>query len=233
MTYHIDDVCLVWHDACAKTIDMIIRDIDPHQPDDRDWIEMMWRDLGWGDWFLDARGGEGYDEAPESWCGAGPAWVGRHRVGEFLEEQMCMDIQLHSDLASWLLPGTDRLYDQSRWDKYDLSFPGIDAEELTDEEISDILQPGFICTVGEGEDGSHIIMVDEVNEGTLDTLEANAHGVIGNGLYGEGYVRRYDTTVEGYDGKKHRVKPREFGELKMIYPPQPEWWVGSVEIEGR
>lgn len=220
MTYPIEEIRRSWRDAVAATVDAVVRDIDPGQPDDRMWIDSMWRDLGWG-WYIDSHGDEGYDEAPESWCGAGPAWVARHRLGEFLEPNQCVDVWLDPCVASEILPGTDRMYDPSRWEKCGIEpWPGHKAWHIDDRKIAELLRPGVLFTVGTGTDGSHICMVDEVDAaaGTVDTLEANSDGVIGDGRYGEGYVRRYDTTVEDYAGELHDVEPRSFDEIRVIYP---------------
>lgn len=206
-----------------------IRDIEQGQPDDREWIDAMWRDLGWS-WFIDSRGDKGYDEAPESWCGAGLAWIGRHRFGEHLEPHLCVDARLRSDIASQVLPGTDRMFDRARWK--DLGFdkwPGIDANEISVTDTAEHLSPGVICTVGDDRDGSHIVMVEAVNadNGTYRTVECNAYGVLGDGFYGEGIVRRYDAgLVFGYNRTEHAVKARKIEDIRCIYTPSSEWFAG-------
>lgn len=216
--YALDDIHRTWRDAVAATVDSVIRDIDPGQPDDRAWIDAMWRDLGWG-WYIDSHGDEGYDEAPESWCGSGPAWVARHRLGEFLEPDQCVDVALRADVASKILPGTGRMYDRDRWETLGIEWPGIVARNRAASELGAILRPGVLFTVGDEADGSHICMVDKVNDDeTVNTLEANSHGVIGDGRFGEGYVRRYETTAKDYTGSVHTVHPRRFDEIKVIYP---------------
>lgn len=221
-----------WLSATISTWRATIRDIEDGQPDDREWIGAMWRDLGWGSWFLDERGGPGYDEAPESWCGAGLAWIGRHRIGEHIEpdeRRQCVDLRIHPHIASQILPGTDRMYDRDKWGEIDLEFPGLEADKLPANDLYQALEPGVIVTRGSGPDGSHIMMVHEVDRKsrTFNTVECNAFGVLGDEKYGEGIVRRYDTEVEDYQGETHPVEPRSVAEIKMIYPPTVEWCVGE------
>lgn len=218
MEYDADTIRTAWRDAVAATIDMNIRDIHDGQPDDREWIDMMWRDLGWG-WYIDSRGDEGYDEAPESWCGAGLAWAGRHRLGEHIEPDMCVDLSLSSCIASEILPGTGRMYDSGRWRECGVESPRLDPKSMTHNEVRSVLGPGVIFTVGDEADGSHIVMVDELtDDGRIRTLEANSFGVVGDDHYAEGFVRRFETTAEDYRGDLHDVEPRSVDEIVQIYP---------------
>lgn len=224
---------LAWHEAMLSTWKTNIRDIEAGQPDERLWIDAMWRDLGWGDWFL---GDDGYNEDPESWCGAGLAWVGRHRIGDFLDPDMCIDVRLDSHVASQILPGTDKMYDRSKWQPVgDGEWPGIEylggdgAGASPWQQLP--LGPGVIATTGSGADGSHILMIDQVRETDagirIDTVECNGWGVLGDGHYGEGIVRRYDAgEVPDYDGELHPVQARTLDEIRCVYPPSRAWFAG-------
>jgi len=227
VTYTDADIRRAWLDAFRALWAETIRDIEPGQPDERDWIDQMWRDLGWA-WLVDSRGEPGYDEAPESWCGAGPAWVGCYRLGDHLEADQCVDAWLREDIAKKILPGTGRLYDANRW--RDIGFAEWPGTTFEDGAAASAIEPGVIVTVGDGADGAHIVMVDDVIEyegaPAVETIEANGWGVLGDGRYGEGIIRRYDVEVPDYQGNTYQVEPRKLNEVKCLYAPTTEWVEG-------
>lgn len=235
--YSTEDIRHAWLSACLSVWSETIRDIDPGQPDERGWIDQMWRRLGavdpdgpdWGS-YIDSHGEEGYDEAPESWCGAGPAWAGVRRLGRHLEDDQCVDAQLRPDLACRILPGTGRLGDESRWEDIGLDFSAL-SPEYSGPSAYDALAPGTLVTVGDGWAGSHIVLVDEVDDEdeTFSTVEANGRGELGDGRYGEGWVRRRDVgEIEDYQGQTHTVRPRGFDEIALVFPPQKTWFTGAA-----
>jgi hypothetical protein len=163
------------------------------------------------DYWCRSIGGE-YDQERElQWCGLGPSWVLSHTLGHHILERQCVDVRLHPVIAYHLLPGTDRMYDRGRWDKYDIAFP----EQPTPADII----PTDIITVGDGVDGSHFtIAISEVDaDGRFRTLEFNGKGLLGNGRYGEGVIKRLPTKARGYDGRIHPIEPRHVDEICQTY----------------
>jgi len=172
--------------------------------------------IGWGSWFLDQRGGLGYDEGPgERWCGIGQAYI----ASEMLPEMLDADVQLHPGIVSKLLPGTDRLYSDRQWRDIGLPRPSCDPSEL---------KPGMIVTVGDGPDGSHIALVRDIVGDRYTTIECNGTGVLGDGRYGEGVVRRYDVEgVTDYEGDTHTLRSRAIDDIKQVYPFDERHFVGD------
>lgn len=216
MTVSLSDIRQAWIDAALKLWEEPILDISPLHDDDRERIDEIWRTLGWG-WFVDSRGKEGYDEAPESWCGAGQAYA----ATEILPDVLDADVRLHPTIAKKVMPGTDRLYDASRWP----------AEAPRPNGSVDDVEPGVIVTVGDGPDGSHVVLVRDVleDESRYTTVECNGTGVLGSGYYGEGVVRRFNVEedIEDPSGGTHTVRARPLNGIKQVYPFGPEHFVGA------
>lgn len=190
-----------------------VLDIHPDQPNTRQHIEMYFRDLGW-DWFLDSHGEKGYDEPeenPESWCGIGLAWTLRHRLGEFYQEDTCVDVQIKGDIAKKILPGTDRIYSQAKWNEIGLPYP--EQPDIED------LERGDIVTTGSGVDGSHITIFDGwFKKGEkFDTVEFNGIAELGNGFYGEGVVRSRKGKIKSYTDTTKKIQPRSVDEICQTY----------------
>jgi hypothetical protein len=199
MTDSLLDIRQAWLDAALQLWSEPVRDISPRHDDDRERIGDIWRALGW-EWFIDSRGADGYDEAPESWCGAGQAYIAT---------QMIEGIRLHPTIAQEVMPGTDRLYDASRWP---------DEAPRPDGSIDDVA-PGVIATVGDGPDGSHIVLVRDIVDDRYTTIECNGTGILGDGHYGEGVVRRFGADgVEDASGGTHTVRSRPLDGIKQVYP---------------
>ena len=111
-----------------------------------------------------------------SWCGAFAAWC---------------DITLSAELRKKVLPSTYRLWE----------FCKGTARSIPLDEI----QRGDIVVVGKKGGkrwGAHITRALEVGETHVSTIEGNAHGRLGSGLWGEGVVTR-QRPFKGHN------KPRE------------------------
>lgn len=193
-----------------------IRDIQYGQPNDAERIEEICKAVGWGDWFLNPRGKEGYDEAPgERWCGLGVAYI----LSEILPKKT--GYKIHPDIASQILPSTHKLYDRSNWEELGFERPSATLDDI---------KKGMIATVGSGPAGSHILIVADVHpdqDGTYETIECNGRdGILGDGKWGEGVIRRFDCKgVEDYNGDPHDVRARKISRIKQLYPLEPKHFV--------
>jgi hypothetical protein len=216
MTVSLSEIRKAWIDAALQLWEEPVRDIQRGQPKDPDRIQEMCEAIGWGDWFLDNRGSAGYDEGPgERWCGIGQAYI----ASEMLPEVLGADVELHPDVVAKLLPSTDKLYAESRWQNVGLPRPSAEPEDI---------EPGMIVTVGNGPDGSHVVLVRDVVGDRYTTIECNGTGVLGDGRYGEGVVRRYDVEgVTDYEGDAHTVRSRPISGIKQVYPFGAEHFVGT------
>lgn len=155
------------------------------------------------------------NKPPQSWCGLFVGWGGL-RMGNFLEEGQCLDLQLHHHIVDFIVPGTDRLYDKHRWSEQGLPFP--DQPGIDDLTVADVI------TVGSEVDGSHIAVVQSQpreNPREIETIEGNSsdgqEGVLGDGKHGEGVIK---TT-------------RHVDEIKQTYRLVDHPYLqGSLDIEG-
>lgn len=104
------------------------------------------------------------DRGGFSWCGAFQAWA---------------DIELNQEIRRKVMPSTYRLYEFC---------VGTDREIPLDE-----IQTGDIVIVGRKSGkrwGAHITRAVAVHEEYVETIEGNAHGVLGDDSWGEGVVTR-------------------------------------------
>jgi len=113
-----------------------------------------------------------------SWCGAFAGWC---------------DIELNEQLRKKVMPSTYRLYEFCM---------GTEREIPLDE-----IQRGDIVVVGKlgGKRwGAHITRVLAVHDEYVLAIEGNAHGVLGNGQWGEGVITRKRPFKEfANDGESH------------------------------
>lgn len=157
---------------------------EPTTEGDKGHIARIIRSNG-GHWDRTMRA-RGYSEAKgDAWCGLGIGHCMRH-VGEFVEPGMCVDLTLDPDIAEHVLPSTYRISVSSFWAKTGHK----KIKSLKPEDI----QRGDVVTIVTGENNSYgdhyVIALDSPKNGRFDTVEFNGYGLLGNGNYGEGVVKR-------------------------------------------
>lgn len=179
-------------------------------------------------WALRLMGGT-YDEKHDAsaWCGHTQSNWGLS-VGDHLEPGRCVGVYLDPDIAYNCLASTRRMTSAKKWRAagHDLLVPinvvqliiGIGTSNAGD--LAKVLAIPRVCTIvtrhyGDKRDdvGGHFVLVtdyDPVSQ-TIETLEANAYGLLGNGEYGEGVIKRV-----GLEGEKWDARPVE--DLRLIYP---------------
>ena len=179
-----------WLNACLDEQRQVVRSVG-----DEAQITRYFRGIGWG-WALDEHCPNGvYDDTirrrlglagPLNWCGIGPAWVGVHRLGEFLVDGQCVDVGLHRGIARSVMPSTARIYYAERWGTLGIQPP----ERVEPDEI----EPGDIICVKTGARksyGDHFAMARlDPENGRVETVEFNAAGGLGDGAQGRGVVLR-------------------------------------------
>lgn len=142
---------------------------------------------GWQGW-LDRYGAGKYtekytdehgEERTMKWCG--------HFVGAMLRrvagELDGHSVDIRAGVVRYCLPSCARMASAAKWREAKLPQPeNIDIWRA---------RPGDIATVGHGKDGSHIVLIAGATSsaGSVDTLEGNAWGTLGDGTQGEGVVR--------------------------------------------
>jgi hypothetical protein len=128
-----------------------------------------------------------------SWCGAFYAW--------------CEGGALKREIRRKILPSTYRLWENYR---------GTDRAVALDD-----IQRGDVVVIGRGKGkrwGQHICRAIDVDETHVTTIEGNAHGVLGDGSWGEGVVRRkrpfqeFASQKESYIMFAYRFLPEDYEE---------------------
>ena len=187
MIYLIEKLLLAWRDAAAAEWGRVVRDFDPGQTATPEIIHGYFAANGWERW-----NGSVYTENSRTqWCGQFAGAMGQ-RVGMFIDPGVPVvhPVALDPDVAKFAFPSTRRLVSANKWAAAGVSPPTI---LLNGSLTIDKLRPGMTCTIGDGKPhGTHIVIVDKINpeSGTVDTIEGNAHGELGDGSWGEGVVRR-------------------------------------------
>lgn len=169
--------------------------------------------IGWR-WAITRAGGERYSEALRrgnpgllEYCGI--FWgamglrlevepFGESKIADFFAQKHGLDLRyyLHPRVAEYVMPSTYRIAHSGHWGKIPR------ADRITVHE----LDRGDIITVVTGRNkpyGDHFAGVVEVDSEaqTVQTIEANTWGVLGDGTEGRGVVRR----------------SRRFDEIRRIY----------------
>lgn len=159
------------------------------------YIEDIIRTCGWGFW-LDQHTGGTYKERSTSgivteWCGFGAAfamlqggWIFDGDHGDYYA--------LNPAIAKYVMPSTARLASKAKWDQANSNSRSVGFEPFKKVESYYDMQPGDIVVTGDRHAyGDHITMCAGLLKGSKwRSYEANAHGTLGNGEYGEGVVTR-------------------------------------------
>lgn len=195
-----------------------VRDDDRGKEGDRDIIGGYFAANGWRAW-LDNETGGGYRETPRtSWCGQFQSAMSL-RIGDYIKPGECVPLALDADVARMVLVSTSRLASRAKWNAAGSHMPVYFRQTSVENRLqrSDngtlaaadaVLLPGVLATVktsGRKPDvGDHIVLIESYNAdaGTVDTVEGNGRGTLGDGSYGEGVVR---TT-------------RDFADIRRVYP---------------
>lgn len=126
-----------------------------------------------------------------AWCGAFYAW--------------CEGPALKREIRHKFLPSTYRL-----WEQYRGTDRAVDLDDI---------QRGDLVVIGRGKGrrwGQHICRAIDVSDTHVTTIEGNAHGVLGDGSWGEGVVRRkrafrdYASEKESYIMFAYRFLPEDY-----------------------
>lgn len=146
--------------------------------------------IGWR-WAITRAGGERYTEELRransgllEYCGIFWAAMGLD-VGMYVRPPLSPDLQVNPRVAEYVLPSTYRVEHSGHWGKVPR------AERVTIHEMA----RGDIITVVTGQNkayGDHFAGVVDVDldRQIVQTVEANASGVLGSGEHGRGVVRR-------------------------------------------
>jgi len=186
LTYQIEKLLLAWRFAA-------LAEWGTHVTDEPGNVEHFFDAVGWN--FHIKNGYQNNEKF--AWCGIFAGAMGLE-IGHYLEPGQCVPVFLDPDVAKFAFPSTRRLVSAGKWAAAGVSPPTI-LRPLKNHEPGlgflslDLLKPGMTCTVGNGKKhGTHIVIVDKINpeSGTVDTIEGNAHGELGDGSWGEGVVRR-------------------------------------------
>ena len=166
-----------------------------------DRITQYFAGIGW-QWYLDERGVRGkYSELRRTqtghlnYCGVGPAWVGVHLLGHYLEDRMSVNARLKPSVARICLPGTPRMVDPARWKAAGVEMP--DRVPVDDVAANDLIT---VTTSGRRDEGDHFALVVKLGPSELHgvgavgdevlTLEWNANGMLGDRTQGRGVALR-------------------------------------------
>jgi len=158
---------IAWADASIRIWESVVRE------EAGDHLDLL-RENGWA-WAI------GKDE---DYCGHTHAVAGRY-IGDHLYPSMCADVELRPDLRRRTIPSCIRLAGHGPQG----SAPVPDFEHPEPRS----LRKGDLATVGDGEWGSHIIMVvsSPDRDGRFETIEGNSYGRRGDSTLGRGVVRKH------------------------------------------
>lgn len=108
---------------------------------------------------------------------------------------------IRPDIGYYCLPSTVRMQASTKW---------LDAGSVKPAWVSPAdIQPGDIITVGTGKPyGTHLALVFARSGDALETVEANAHGLLGSGRMGRGVVKRVRSV--GDVQRVYRLDERHF-----------------------
>ena len=165
------------------------RGVDATTPDGERIIEGYFDDIRWR-WAIERAGGR-YSEAARrshpatlEYCGIFWAAMGM-RVGMYVPTPLSPDIEIHPRVAEYVLPSTHRLEHSGHWGVV----PQADRVTVQEMQRGDL---AIVATSGRKAYGDHytgILSVDH-DRRVIETLEANASGILGDGRRGRGVVKR-------------------------------------------
>lgn len=188
-------------DAALAEWATVVRDDDGGRPGNRDVITGYFEACRWG---FHIPGG--YVERRDNpWCGIFAGAMGR-RVGDHLEPGKCVGLTLDADVCLYAMPSTERLASLAKWKQAGAGIPVrfrrasvggqfADAALGLLHKAEDVLVPGAIATVmtsgNKPEVGDHVVIVESYDpqNKTINTVEGNGRGKLGDGTHGEGVVR--------------------------------------------
>lgn len=195
-----------WIDAALAEHD---RTVDATTPEGEEIITDYFDRIGWR-WAITKAGGTRFTEALRranpgtlEYCGIFWASVGMDlgrymptpkifsaplsrfllaRVGIFPPQTDCT---IHPRVAEYVLPSTYRIEHAGHWG----DVPEADRVTVQEMERGDLI---IVATSGRKSYGDHFAGVVSVDRGSqiVETVEANARGVLGDGSEGRGVVRR-------------------------------------------
>lgn len=177
---------------------------------------------GWA-WYLEPSGGEytektldGYQE----WCGLAVAnWLSR--AGDYMADDRCLNAGLKPSLAYYVLPGTSRILGDGKWAE-----AGLDPARIRRPDPADIRRGDVVVTANNEGRPSHIVLALGAPgpDGRFETVEGNAYGDLGGGVYGEGVVRLRRAELRRPDGRPKEIRPRSTDEVVGVARPTLEWF---------
>lgn len=185
--YSIEEIRAAWVRAAEAELEKGITDEDGSEE-----IEEYFHRIGWSFWISK----QGYKNVEKyAWCGVFIAATGL-ALGDFLEEDRCVDLALDSQIALFVLPSTLRLSDPEKWNRAGFPSPVIRGLAFPKMQVV----PGCVAAVGSGPKGSHLILVRTVDyeEMTFTTIEGNA-------------------TKKDFEGVIS--KTRDISEIKVLWEP--------------
>lgn len=185
------------------------RTVDATTRKGEDIITEYFDRIGWR-WAITKAGGTRFTEALRrgnpgllEYCGIFWAAVGMD-VGRYMPEPEILksflgrfllrmvdfepperDLQIHPRVAEYVLPSTYRIEHKNHWG----DVPEADRVTVQEMERGDLI---IVATSGRKAYGDHfagVVSVDHAAQ-TVETVEANARGVLGDGSEGRGVVRR-------------------------------------------
>lgn len=192
MKYTIEQLRAAWLASALELWESGV--VDVHQSEA---IKQMFRACGWGFWVDDK---DGYrNNAKHAWCGIFQAYAALN-VGRHLADRQCVAVGLDPEIANHCLPSTQRMQSVRKWEAAGVTMPTMWVMDGTTGANPEYLEPGMVATIaardyGDARNkyGGHFVLIESYDPATqtVNTVEGNAKGELGNGNgWGEGVVRR-------------------------------------------